>query len=217
MYVPGPDDMVLQAAAYVDNGNGSFASQSPKVFRCPSDTLAAQSPQPLFAGSPQTFGLTSYGVSSGTDWVLYTGAATDKGDGVMCLNSKTKITGITDGSSNTIMAGEHCLDDPAIDAMGVGVFKVYYSTVFLKTDSPPVGRVPFDQINYQIPNPPPSISTAAGRQVLYKRIIGYSSKHTGGANFVFGDGSVRFLADSTPLITLQAMVTRAGGEVFANN
>jgi prepilin-type N-terminal cleavage/methylation domain-containing protein/prepilin-type processing-associated H-X9-DG protein len=36
--------------------------------------------------------------------------------------------------------------------------------------------------------------------------------HTGGANALFGDGSVRFLRDSTPATTIVALVTRAGGE-----
>ena len=37
--------------------------------------------------------------------------------------------------------------------------------------------------------------------------------HTGGANFAFADGSVRFLAESTGLRTLGVLVTRAGGEI----
>jgi prepilin-type N-terminal cleavage/methylation domain-containing protein/prepilin-type processing-associated H-X9-DG protein len=37
--------------------------------------------------------------------------------------------------------------------------------------------------------------------------------HTGGANALFGDGSVRFLRDSTAAAVIVAMVTRAGGEV----
>jgi prepilin-type N-terminal cleavage/methylation domain-containing protein/prepilin-type processing-associated H-X9-DG protein len=39
--------------------------------------------------------------------------------------------------------------------------------------------------------------------------------HTGGANALFGDGSVRFLRDSTPATTIIALVTRAGGEVVS--
>jgi prepilin-type N-terminal cleavage/methylation domain-containing protein/prepilin-type processing-associated H-X9-DG protein len=38
------------------------------------------------------------------------------------------------------------------------------------------------------------------------------SWHTGGANALFGDGSVRFLRDSVPAATVIALVTRAGGE-----
>jgi prepilin-type N-terminal cleavage/methylation domain-containing protein/prepilin-type processing-associated H-X9-DG protein len=41
------------------------------------------------------------------------------------------------------------------------------------------------------------------------------SWHTGGANALFGDGSVRFLKDSTPATTIVALVTRAGGETVS--
>ena len=39
------------------------------------------------------------------------------------------------------------------------------------------------------------------------------SWHTGGANALMADGSVRFLRESTSAITIVALVTRAGGEV----
>jgi prepilin-type N-terminal cleavage/methylation domain-containing protein/prepilin-type processing-associated H-X9-DG protein len=40
------------------------------------------------------------------------------------------------------------------------------------------------------------------------------SFHTGGANCLAGDGSVRFVRDSVDVITFAAYVTRDGGEVF---
>jgi prepilin-type N-terminal cleavage/methylation domain-containing protein/prepilin-type processing-associated H-X9-DG protein len=40
------------------------------------------------------------------------------------------------------------------------------------------------------------------------------SWHSNGANALFGDGSVRFLLESTPALTIFALVTRAGGEIF---
>ncbi len=40
------------------------------------------------------------------------------------------------------------------------------------------------------------------------------SWHTGGANALFGDGSVHFLKDSTAATVIIALVTRSGGEVF---
>ena len=42
--------------------------------------------------------------------------------------------------------------------------------------------------------------------------IGYRSNHGGGANFVFGDGSVKFITDGAAPGVLKAYGTRAGGE-----
>jgi prepilin-type processing-associated H-X9-DG protein len=63
-------------------------------------------------------------------------------------------------------------------------------------------------INYRVP-PGGVIST------LEDRLCAFGSGHPGGTNFAFADGSVRFVRDSTPLDTLQALSTRAGGEVVA--
>jgi prepilin-type processing-associated H-X9-DG protein len=41
--------------------------------------------------------------------------------------------------------------------------------------------------------------------------------HTGGANALFGDGSVRFLKEATPATLLIALVTRAGGEAISGD
>jgi prepilin-type N-terminal cleavage/methylation domain-containing protein/prepilin-type processing-associated H-X9-DG protein len=45
----------------------------------------------------------------------------------------------------------------------------------------------------------------------------FYSFHTGGANVAFADGSVRFLREGVRLRTLAELVTRAGGEVIAND
>jgi prepilin-type processing-associated H-X9-DG protein len=39
------------------------------------------------------------------------------------------------------------------------------------------------------------------------------SFHPGGANFIFADGSVRFIQETISLTTLAQLITRAGGEV----
>jgi prepilin-type processing-associated H-X9-DG protein len=46
---------------------------------------------------------------------------------------------------------------------------------------------------------------------------GAKSKHPGGANFCFGDGSVRFLKNSISLQTYCAIGSRAGGEVVSSD
>ena len=42
------------------------------------------------------------------------------------------------------------------------------------------------------------------------------SFHTGGAQFVFGDGSVHFMSQNIENITYSGMYTRAGGEVLGD-
>ena len=47
--------------------------------------------------------------------------------------------------------------------------------------------------------------------------LGFHSQHPGGANILFGDGSVRFLKTSTNLATLRSLGTRANGEVVSSD
>jgi prepilin-type processing-associated H-X9-DG protein len=41
--------------------------------------------------------------------------------------------------------------------------------------------------------------------------------HSGGANAVFADGSVRFLGEAMPLYVLAALYTRSFGEIIPGN
>ena len=47
--------------------------------------------------------------------------------------------------------------------------------------------------------------------------IGFRSYHPGGANFLMGDGSVRFFKDSISGLVYRAMASRAGGESLVAN
>ncbi len=204
-------------AAYVMPN--SFVSQSPTIFRCPSDAFAAQTPRGLSSQPEYPFGLGSYGVSGSTDSIWITGVAPEKCDGLIYMNSKTKFTDILDGTSNTILGGERSFNDPGLKAINISDDTLFYHAAIWRNGYiPPLSfqRVPLDQINYRIPtNPPP---TGAARSLAFaKRLLGYSSNHPGGANLAFGDGSVRFLTDGLSLIVLQSLVTRAGGEVVSSN
>ncbi len=43
---------------------------------------------------------------------------------------------------------------------------------------------------------------------------GYSSRHPGGGNFTFGDGSVRFLKTSITASVFRLLANRADGEII---
>ncbi len=42
------------------------------------------------------------------------------------------------------------------------------------------------------------------------------SRHPGGANVLFGDGSVRFIRESIPLSLFRDLSSRGGGEVVGD-
>jgi len=63
------------------------------------------------------------------------------------------------------------------------------------------------------PKPDPLKIWAKDLPGQYK-VGGYGSNHTGGANFVFGDGSLRFISNSVELTVLQNMGNRNSGQVM---
>jgi len=92
------------------------------------------------------------------------------------------VATIPDGSSNTILAGER---DSVKNISAVWVRASQTSASY-------EGR-PGRGIN--IDNSGGNLSTGACER------LGFSSRHTGGANFVLGDGSVRFIRQSIPTDT----------------
>jgi prepilin-type N-terminal cleavage/methylation domain-containing protein/prepilin-type processing-associated H-X9-DG protein len=102
---------------------------------------------------------------------------------------------VTDGTSNTLMVGEI--------AWVNNITGTRYRTWIRGCDTNPVcagSRNVANAINS------PSIANFND--------IAFGSMHTGGANFVMGDGSVRFIRDSINLNTYRAMASRNGGETL---
>jgi prepilin-type N-terminal cleavage/methylation domain-containing protein/prepilin-type processing-associated H-X9-DG protein len=134
--------------------------------------------------------------------------ATDNGDGIFFNNSKIRIADITDGTSNTIAVSERASNlalaswtgsvpnglvanlsgVPGSEAGGSPLFCVGH------TGTVPEGQNPNNNLGY---------------------VDDFTSRHTGGLNCLFADGSVHFISNNIDIPTWVALATRAGGEVVA--
>ncbi|OWK39718.1 DUF1559 domain-containing protein [Fimbriiglobus ruber] len=205
-----------------DGGPGSLDASVVSVFVCPSDGL----PSPAVGQIPGTnsyLGLSSYRGSMsgkdpsdpqyGTDGVIVNG-----------VTGSVRITDITDGTSNTLMFGEHNNVDPnwpAWAAVFAPVIASDPSVPYWVLGSTWTTQILFDQagtagsLNALLPSSAGDFSTTSF-YVLSARASSFGSRHTGGANFTLADGSVRFISNavnSNPTV-LPALATRAGGEVI---
>jgi prepilin-type N-terminal cleavage/methylation domain-containing protein/prepilin-type processing-associated H-X9-DG protein len=180
------------------------------VYICPSEDNVPSGSQTTYVTGGKTyyFGFNSYGGCAGIR--SFYGMTQD---GIFYINSQVRVTDIKDGTSNTFLFGERYHKDPTYDTLvspinqragwawanGLGGYDYLFGAV--------------RPINWVIP---PSVTTDPGYLYQDDRMSVFGSGHTGGANFCFADGSVRFLSDSTDVATvLQPMCTRAGGEVIA--
>jgi prepilin-type processing-associated H-X9-DG protein/prepilin-type N-terminal cleavage/methylation domain-containing protein len=195
---------------------GSPATQAViKPYLCPADLAPpAAFPVPdVFGKAVAPAAACSYAACIGGD---ESGVEDDTGLGVFYRNSRTRIADITDGTSGTILIGERAW------ANANGVWAGVLTNGVCR-------RGP------QNPCPGSSAGWAAAPALVLAHahlnnatqdtdggLDDFSSLHPGGSNFLFGDGSVRFLrsipgdapnGDYTPDgVIFQAMGTRANGE-----
>jgi prepilin-type N-terminal cleavage/methylation domain-containing protein/prepilin-type processing-associated H-X9-DG protein len=189
-------------------GPTSIGAQTIKTLLCPADAGLPNPPVTTYStrGVTYYFGMTSYGGCAGT---ISTYWQDETQDGIFYINSKTKIAGITDGTSNTLFFGERYHFDPTFDLIyqPLNEFSGWaWANANSTEDYLLSTRVP---INYKVP---PGTTSNPGFIYSDQRLCAFGSGHTGGANFAFADGSVHFLSDNTPLLQLQQLGTRAGGE-----
>jgi prepilin-type N-terminal cleavage/methylation domain-containing protein/prepilin-type processing-associated H-X9-DG protein len=132
--------------------------------------------------------------------------------------TRLNIAAITDGLSNTIFLGEEyfVLKDSytvaELDLPGVARRKALWEFGSDSIDcqmsyNEAIGSTGV-KMNYPVRN------VGDSDQEAY--IVSFGSRHTGGANFLLGDGSVRFIRDSVDPVTYAALGTRAGGEVIGD-
>jgi prepilin-type N-terminal cleavage/methylation domain-containing protein len=174
------------------------------VYTCPSDTAAGVYTVSNVRGRPLVDAATnSYAACYGTGGNL-TGAPGD-GNGVMYRNSRTNLqSDIRDGTSNTVAIAERAalfVQAPWAGAIDQGVV--------MTTPGAPV----YQSLVYPAPVMPMSRFWSKTVNSPLSEPYDFFSPHPGLLYAVFADGSVRPLRDSTSIDVLQAIGTRAGGEV----
>jgi len=139
------------------------------------------------------------------------------------LSNGVTMTSITDGTSNTIAIGEALFDIQDVALMGTVLEGNAISSATARKDHWAIGGDDADTTNQGdmseflgstgVPMNLRKVPTGTAAFDAYE--LSYGSRHTGGANFLFADGSVRFLRDSITPQTYSALGTRNGGEVVA--
>jgi prepilin-type N-terminal cleavage/methylation domain-containing protein/prepilin-type processing-associated H-X9-DG protein len=131
-------------------------------------------------------------------------------DGVMYALSKTTLTDITDGLSNTAFVSELILvdDETSHDIRG-RYYNPAHSGVAFSTRLPPNTLVP-DRFNWCSNKPPPQAPCVWGGDFIFVLARSY---HAGGVNMAMCDGSVRFIRNAVNPAAYKALGSRNGGEV----
>jgi prepilin-type N-terminal cleavage/methylation domain-containing protein/prepilin-type processing-associated H-X9-DG protein len=177
----------------------------PKVYLCPADGRNLTKPAD---GYQEAEARTDYAGVNGTN--LYTR------DGIFCSGSAVRLTDVTDGTSNTLMVGERPPSEPLGDtpfgfwAYDLGQGGGSVGNVLGAAELNPSG-IWFTECPYG--------PYAYGRGDYRNEcdMLHFWSFHTGGAHFLFADGSVHFLSYAAGAPVLPALATRSGGEVVSGD
>jgi len=165
------------------------------LFRCPSNAT------PDLNDLRFNFGMSNYRAVAGPQ-DLQTGfpytAGMDLG-GAMFQNSKIRIIDITDGTSNTLAVGECVFDKPS------GKKAAVWPGMSGTTD----GTVWISDVMWSVSDNDSRINGTAPQA--------FSSRHPGGAFFVFCDGSVRFFSEGGNVQNLRWLAGRNDGHIVDND
>lgn len=199
-------------SGYVGPGKNEVALNRVEVFMCPSTTVEKM----LTGGSHSS--VTSEDVGGVTPYTThYYGIMGPKGtsvtgstynvstggshggfakDGMLPVNREVRLVEITDGTSNTIGIGEISWYDNS-------------GTRYRSWIRGPAMAGTTPDWSAGTKNIQNAINTY---DISIYNDIAFGSQHSGGSNFAFGDGSVRFVTQSVPMSTYKALASINGNE-----
>ena len=167
-----------------------------KVLKCPSD----YKPVYQIEGVGTVIASSYAGSFGGEDTAI-----TSESNGLLFLNSSVTREQIRDGSANTILLGEKSFPRQTAD---LGWMSGTAAT--LRNTGVPINRG-WDVMNFfsrtqtEPPTPPTPFATG-----------GFSSLHSGGANFALADGSVRFVSESIDMTTFGYLGNRQDMQLLSD-
>jgi prepilin-type N-terminal cleavage/methylation domain-containing protein/prepilin-type processing-associated H-X9-DG protein len=204
----------------VASGNAALSTVTIPTLLCPSDSGdPAIQPSSYYSPDLGRTGLkaikTNYDFIAASGGVGYYNYWSNQTLGTRYMfgeNSTTRITDVTDGTSNTLMMGEQTL------ATYNGVTSAWAYAGWVSVGIDPVGNwnttYPAQGLNIWNYNNNKAPNNTYGQRASWYNA---ASLHTGGCNFVFADGSVHFLSQAIDVPSLTFLSRMADGQVIPNS
>lgn len=216
-----------------DAGTVALAQTALAGYLCPSDAIPLNTRNPRSDQMPYTWPGASGGTQQEVGYSSYVGIMGDEdarkvkprgGDvyGMLALNYSVKLSEVTDGTSKTLLIGERNCDgqrsgNPPPFARRGGIWmgssvdttstsEVNYDDTFL-TLTKTSNRNGVNGTNFML-NSPLIKSPQEGA---------CSSRHAGGAQFAFVDGSIRFVSENISSATYGQLAAKADGNAMATD
>jgi len=202
------------------------------TFICPSESSEMR-PFAVPAESTNAYEWTSYAGSAGTYDIArwYRGCAEPPyqitPDGVFGYDLSARIADVRDGLGTTMLVGETSRfphDPDAIDQTWTRALR--FSSTLPGTTRLNGFALTIPRLNAGLlsPDPPPQNGATVAKGGLWDDNPiylkagqwGFRSRHPGGANFLFGDGAVRFIKDSINPFTYRSLSTKSSREIVGD-
>ncbi|MBR9801338.1 DUF1559 domain-containing protein [bacterium] len=198
-----------------------YTQKQLSVFRCPSMPGGPINEKLMSSSATEGHALASYkGVfgdfnmqwnDPNDDCNLVIGSCVSGGNGAFAANSSVRFRDVTDGLSNTVIVGEVAYGlNGTVNSSGTDVD--YEGSVWAG-----VSRNA-SQSNVANVQTLRGHNSSGSTETLYRingtSVYAFGSHHDGGAQFLMGDGAVRFLSENLDETIINDLAARADGDVL---